>query len=693
MSVTISGELINIIPPSLAQPFYEYALERPTAGPRITGKLTYDLLGKSQTRTLLRLDSRFASKIWTLSDIAAFRDLTSGLDAKATGNLGSISVHKGLVVDLNAGQQLPGITVGVHRFGPVAVALIPGKPIVIPHLGAKIAISPAVYATFLVGSNSDIRWSKYDILRSCKTKFDWLLTAYLEEVGEEFFDIEHHASKTDVFRRLKHAETILAESVDSKLQIIQSHAFHIKEYHLHAAARALWDKYDVMIIVAALARVFALFFINEMYRFLGIMDRSETYQGRWQESVDQFRNLSGVEAFDRLIDRRTNSEISILNEAIRRYWDETYDGGFEDLIGAAQPRLWLERFVGFADFVSSLRKEKTEPHIPRLFFSAQHRQEAASGFVNSARLYVSSSHRIRNEDPAQVTLVHQERSGENIEKLVKTKIWSSHAVVGVIPKKWMDSKPRKDGPLEWVARETDHGLLIQRHVQLFLEEDVERDNVSAEFGNDFHPLSPATGRIDPDERKRKLQEQVKGIVNSSFRYIGTRDIEGSAREGLDAAILRARDSMCKELIHGFLEQFPSSDRTTLARVLHVAKYDLTKSQIVRRLVDVFGGVPEPETRDSLAIARREKRMEEKFVRARRNLHKRRLKVRGEVFELITRTQKGNVHAYRGNLRRILALLRPELAEEEIEQLHHNILTREMGPIDPGKHALGDRRAS
>lgn len=691
MTATIGGQAINIIPPTLAQPCYEYAIERPAAGPRIPCKLTYDLLGEIQGRSLLRLDSRGAAKIWTLTEVPAFRDLARRVVSMATADLGKTSILKGIVVDLEAGETSPGITVSVHRFGPVPVAVLPSTPIVVNYQGKRVQISPAVYLSFLAGANSETTWTKYDILRSCKFKLDWLLTAYLEEVAEEFFDIQHHASKTDVFRRLKHAEEILAQSIHSKLEIVLTHAFENKAPLLYAVARELWSKFDVMIMVAALARVFALFFINEMYRFLGIMDKSEKYQGRWQQTVEDLRSQYDTEGFDRLIDSGKNNEISTLNEAIRRYWDESYDSGFEDLVSSAQPRLWLERFVGFADFVSSLRKERSVPHVPRLFFSAQHRQEAATGFVNSARLYVSSKKDLFTEQPAHITMVQQERPGENIEKLVKARIWSSQGVIGVIPKRWMSGGTKKNGHLQWLAKETDHGLITKRHIHLFLEEEIDRDSVSVEFGGDFEPLSPARGRIDPQERRRNLQEQVQAIVNSSFRYVGTKEIEGSARDGLETAITRARDSMCKDLVHGFLEQLPATDRTTIARVLHVARHEMTKAQIARKMVEFLRFDRQSSSRNDSQATKREAIEEKKFERARASLRNRRFKIRGEVLELIVRNQKG--HAYRGNLRRILTALRPELHEEQIEQLHQNILARYLGPIDVERVPLQVRKAA
>jgi hypothetical protein len=75
MSATVVGQTINIIPPTLAQPCYEYAIDRQGPGPRILCKLTYDILGQVRDRSLLRLDSRWAGRIRTLTDVPAFREL------------------------------------------------------------------------------------------------------------------------------------------------------------------------------------------------------------------------------------------------------------------------------------------------------------------------------------------------------------------------------------------------------------------------------------------------------------------------------------------------------------------------------------------------------------------------------------------------------------------------------------------
>lgn len=223
--VEVGGVALRIIPPRPEQPFYEYQIEALDGRPRVTAKLTYDLLRNTPDRTLLRVDSKFASQIWPIRDLVAFRELYRRVQAKQAERLGNISIAKGIVLDLNEDEAPPeNLTVTVHRFGAVPVALLSGSAEIPLGDTRKLETRLGVYASLPRPRGGTVLSAKADLLRSCRIKLDILFRSYLEEIAAEFHDIKNHASRVETFERLKRVEETLAASIKTKLEPVLMHA-------------------------------------------------------------------------------------------------------------------------------------------------------------------------------------------------------------------------------------------------------------------------------------------------------------------------------------------------------------------------------------------------------------------------------------------------------------------------------------
>ena len=660
----VKDKEISLTPPLPSQSCFKYQIDAGGLG-KIPAKLTYDLLSNGSKRTILLVESRFASAVWNLKTDSGYQELVRRVREKEIQRIGNISIAKGIVQDIHdTGDEIPNLIIGAHRFGAVPVAVLPGSY----RLEDQTAIQVAIYESLSKGGDCIPGATKKDLLKSYSNKLDLLLRCYLEEVAEEFHDIEVFSTRIETFRRLKDVEDILAASVDSKITDIVTHAESKKDKELYDLARLVWERFDLSILVAAHARVFALYFVNELYRFLGIEDRTKKYYHRWQEDSKFFRQMYGPKHYDTLVEAGANSSLYFLRETLRRYWagDE-----IDELISETTEG-WLSQFLCFARFVNSIRREFKSSRIPSIFLSAQHRVPAVNRFAEAMEKYLAGRCDPSGSPMAQLLRVSDEKGGSNIGRMVMNRIWQSNAVLAAIPKQWSETEDGK-GNLKWVAKEIDHGLLTKRKVSIFMEEGIDRKDVRLQFQQEIEHLASAEGRISKDARKKVLVEQIDNIVNASFRYSDKGGLDGNARDGLDEAVAKARETLGRELVLGFLSQFPEDDEMTIARVLYLLTKPLKKSEIARKLSVMTKSeatlFPELSSPKEINVAK--KAFDKAWVKAR----KRTICLDGESFPLIVRIGQ----SYRGNLRGVLKCIRPELSVQEVETWHLGILRRLLGP--------------
>jgi hypothetical protein len=671
---------LTIIPPDETQPRYRYNIQR-AGGQSVSAALTYDLLKPNSSRSLLRINATLARGLFpeNADELAILQAL---VQSKRQENLGNLSVIKGVVCDIfGQDQPLPGVTVTNHNFGAVPVLVIPGE-YSLPHEPEQL-VRVAVYPGMQRGKsgNLPVAPAKADLLRSYRHHLDVLLRSYLEEVAAEFHDIRTFASRLDVFRRLKNVETVLAESVKPKVADILDHAETKKDAELYKLARAVWERFGLQVTVAALARAYALFFVNQLYGFLGIQDVAEKYTSQYEHYEGRCQTLLGFEAFKDTIES-TSTDLGVLDECWRLY----HVGGNVDFSGPLQRasnRAWLREFVAFAEFVDGIRGQHFGPTVPHIFVSAQHRVGAALKFAEQVERYLER--RAHNGvPPAVLTRVHNEPPGGSIERLVGQRIWSSTSVIGVIPKEWANGDDGNRANLGWVAREADHALILKKKVHLFVEANTPRDAIHREFERDVDYLVHGKGRIDPVARRDRLTEHVKGIVNGSFHFSNQNDLDGKARDGVDHAVEQAREAHGRTLFHGFMAQFERDDQETIARVLLVARYPMKKKELVPKLAiaakyrrDFFPQFP-TEAEKSQA--------ESAFRRAYGRQRKRLLVMNdGELVPLIEQSKQ----KYKGRLREYLRYLRPEQKDKQIDAWHSDLLRPYVGTVadDPAYQAI------
>ena len=495
MSTATSQTPTNVTSTGLQNSCYIFLVERNNR--KAQAELTYDLNEENPSRHLLRMQESDALKLFRdLPSDREFQKFRTQVNDKRERGIGNISIAKGMVLDqYDSTDKNPHVGTAVHRMGPVPVFLLPssvtGPVNMIDLHGQQINPIISVYPTLGEGDNSLIQ---ADLLRSFNIQLDTMFVKYLEDVGEHMHDIENYLSRIDVCSRAKQAETVLKQSIEKKVELILQHFESTTDPELHKLASDIWSRYSSAVVTAALARVFALFMINELYRLLGITDRSSKYEKDWDRLYEVFSNLLDEPESEPFKDR---SELSFLGQARGHYLGQSPDSDFDALYAEAVAEgsrmQWVQEFIAFTRFVAGLRRESPSIGTGRLFLSFQQNVDAAADMYKSVTQYVSSQPAINGQPGVQVFAGDTENPGVDIERLVKTRIWLSDVLMAVIPQNWHESVTHQAKNLNWVIKEVDYGLLLNRLFRLFLQEGVSEEQLIKAFEDEIDLLAPTHG--------------------------------------------------------------------------------------------------------------------------------------------------------------------------------------------------------
>jgi hypothetical protein len=681
----------DIKPTGLMNSCYDFRIVR--EGREGLAELTYNLNDPSPSRRLLRLRETDALRLFqelpANRQFQQFRDQVKDMKSRGIGN---ISIAKGMVLDqYDSSQRNPEHGIAVHRMGPVPVFILPetltGK---LPSLNVNgLQIDPiiGIYPSLISGDSATRTLYKQDLLRSYNIQLDIMLQKYLEDTGEHFHDIENYVPRRDVLIRAKQAETVLKQSLEEKIQLILSHAERDIDPDLHSLARKVWDAFSVSIMTAALARVFALHLLNELYRILGIADRSAKYEQDWGGFSAVFGGLCAESDFEDLF--VPGSELFLLREARKHYLAQSDDDDFEALQAQAEAReiRWVQDFTSFARFVAGLRRESPSVGTGRLFMSLQHNVSAAAGFFQSVNEYVRNQTTATGQPRVQILAVRNESPGTDIERLVKSRIWLSDLLLAVIPREWETSAIGEQKDLAWVVREVDYGLLLERLLRLFIEEGVDRDRVLQAFEADISPIAPTHGRYNHGHRKERRVRKLRDVVNNSFTYRADTHLSADLQTQIDLVIGETRERHARDVITGFLRQF--EDPQMILKILSLTNFAQTKNWICNQIADEQRAallqqrmspalsVQEKKRRRikiEKDVAEYRKRVVAKFERARVAIADRGLMIHGQELHLLQTSGSRSKLNFKSNLRGILKILMPDSDDQHLVTMHKRVFT-------------------
>jgi hypothetical protein len=659
--------IVEVLPPSPRESCYRYRV-RVEDGRELSSYLTYLIPtrgGSAAVRDMLLVDDDDADRVaQDLIEGAGLRSEYVGLtrrlkEHRRESGRGAVRVLKSVVNEVHEGElaHLRSVAVGVHRFGPVPVLVLPQEHRIRVGGGerpVRLGVYPRTEARahgartgFPAGATGQPL-----LLRSLEVGLPLMIKRYFEDVAELFFDIEHHSSLSEVYRNAREVEHILGSSIGSKVALLERPPrLPANQTAVDEAATRIRERYPRLVLTTQFSRRFALFMLNELYRLVGVSVESERYaEGLARMQADA--NVEEVAA--------ENDKFRRLLEAYRAYQAnqqiEVSEGALDPPSGEAT---WQDRFVAFARFLSYLRRISQGAPLgsARVFFSGQHNvptTEAVKRLVG----------RMADEEfPRQLVVLEQRESypkdKTDVRLNVRSKIWLSDATHSFLP-----SDPERldatDADYHWIAREAEHSLLLRREVAYFAHQPggdaVYGQYVEGLSTLDF--LSPEA-RAAEGERIERLRKHFRDAFPIRFRVEDAERLDENVRGYMNEKIGVLRSGRLLTILTGVLNQFGNADAARIAALdRETHRYPATKNQIGNA---VFKDVPH---------ANRKKRVDA-LIKA---VARRAVSVEGVDYPFVVSfgARRDRPPTYQGALGTIIAAIAPDFTPAQVAAVRERV---------------------
>src|SRR5712692_5238901 len=520
------NQLFQVLSPARENSTYRYRIRQ--AGLDFNAYLTYEIPQVSDERTILLVNVSYAF----ISDEHKFE--YNRFIERIRESAGRFTGMKNIVNRLADKEfsKLPNVRVAVHKYGPVPVYVLPEK-YSIANLGkilqVQIGVYPDIKSQF--GSRKSINLklpflsTGSEFIRSLNLGLGLMFRRYLEDVGEGMFDIEYHLNLAGVFDRAKEIEAILAESVKSKLDVAfpSVSSFQYPSNEQDTLVNELFEKEKDWLLTARYARQYALYFLNELYGHIGMESRSQSYLDSFKDIQRQFDSLFELGYYQNA--RTRLSAVATLSKALRAYLDEDYEKIGE--IDLASEPLWTRRFVQFGKFIASLNKEKIAATAGRIFISYHHDVPVTEVLKSQIQDYIKSQF----GDRVHVLSVRESSAGIHFKSPIRSRIWLSDTIKGIVPKNTQTISGDNDKDYLWIAREVEYGLLLGKRIVYLVEKDIDDDRVLRDLRRARISLIPTDARV-PEWLNQELVESFTECTRASFIV----DNVGGTQEHLDPKV-------------------------------------------------------------------------------------------------------------------------------------------------------------
>ena len=657
---------IQIVPPKKEDSCYEFRARTDSNSHKTW--LTYEIYPKKPLhRTLLLANGSY--ELLDPSEHSAYDNFLEHLGAEQ----GRKTEHaKSLVNRIATGSiHLPGVRVAIHRFGPVPV-FVPERLFPIDFRRTMLDTQLALYPN--VQTRTAPMWKSTEtpeFVRSLNIGFGRIMQRYLEDVGQNFHDIEHHLGLREVFRRAKECETVLAESIFLKLR----HAHPTDEvWKLHRSNKTLgltqhlscelFKRETDAIFSASFARIVALYLLNEFYDQIAIDSRSAHYREEFCELERRINLCTHKGFYDEALGRLL--DVNVLNRAVAAYDNDDQT----ELAHLRADSEWAARFIEFSKFLTKLRHFTREfrlsPQTGRVFISYHHD-------VPHAEILKLQIESLIGKEPGSSNLrvlYFKADPGPPLRPSIKPLIWLADAVDAIIlTQEALESAGTMDNGHHWIGLEAEHGLFLGKRLIFIVEEGVQLEQVINEFRR-LQPedlLSPALCLPDNHQRIDRLIDSLRDQVFAVFKVTEM----NTSPDAIDPRVGRvypatARAVVSKrqvDLLSGFFEQFPPQVRKTLVRIQKLVPEPKSESKkwLARKLSENWHRAYPTENDGAKAITNAW------------NLARARALRFANRKEYLLSLNKS--HCYSGRLRTILISMNSTMTADDIKAMEQEILTR------------------
>lgn len=624
--------MIKITPPNENDNGYKFKFE--INGEKGTGYLTYDLMNNLKKRTLLLTTKSNIIKSKKVK--RSFETLRNQIELYK--NKGNFYAAKGIVNSIYDKEfTIAHISIAVHRFGPIPVCVLPETFTVVfngEERECQIGVYPYIDNKTESSNEHQALMTKIEFLQSLKIRLDVIFNRYLEDVAENFFDIENYSDLPSALKKAKSCESILSESITTKLDAITSTTRGVSNqffYDLTKTKRELNDMYSDSIFKVRYAKYYAYFFINELYKILGFSSK---------DFSEKFRKLK----FNRVeynAKMKNDSDLILLKKSISNYHTGEGVKIIEQGLANQTTSLWVRRFINFSNFIYNLKKESlSNPHKTKIFLSNRFTKSDSQTLKTKIEDIIEQHFSNRVE----LITVRETTAGNFINEVVKSKIWLSTATYSVLPNTEESDKSNFD----WLAKEAIHSESLKNKL-LFILSKSHSDGLIENFKNYIDKsdnfLSPEARNIDLAKSNliRKLSNKLHAIHDTTI----TDDL------GLNKSLIESIKSLIElrviNIIDAWLNQFSDDVASTILDMNILLNYPTGIGKASKQVFK-WSSAMDDEKKEDIEDYKKQFR----YVWA--QIRKRKLIIDDKEYMLLKQTGEGNKAEYVQNLDTILGAL-------------------------------------
>lgn len=654
-----------LIPPGKLEPYYKRSFH--LNGTQHTGYLTYGVgYWNTQKRNILLVKN--VNGIIPRKLLTAFKAFQSSINQYIGGSFfQQKSFVNSLLHNEKTREEHPHAGVAIHKFGPVPVFLIPDSyvaehsretmPIILGVVNSKDLSSEQLYLK-LFNSNIEFYKSLIDL--------PVIIRRYLEDATACFFDLENHCDRYQALVKSKTIEETIAQSLQSKLKSIIPSDGDWKKYQnlriqqtleseiLHKCQ--LYGEHKEFILLAQYARIIILYFLNELYRHLGLKSMSERYKDSLYKIIDStdYKHYPGYS--DSVFD--IFPELSCLKDIYTAYSRKN----IEALKSLRSESDWVQKIINFSCFLYWLDQASLSPNKGCIFVSYNHNIPDAEIMKKSIEEEVLEAF----ANNISILCVEIDQPGIHFRDIIKSQIWLSDIIICLLTKKLTPIGSDEEKTYLWQAREAEHGRLLDKPVVFFEWLGLDQDKVKKNFlhleGNYLSPLARAKG-----VRTKTLidyYEETNKVTDISFNRASSNDTSERISRSILFCAGKALEDRHQKMLEGYLQLFGRSTQQAIRALHEIAPYptEISKTSLKRTMKDRYPHVYSSENKAKNAIDR-----------MRNNLKDRKIDIIEDDIQLISFKTRGNQSKYTGTLRLILESLRPDYTPDQISHWYNRLL--------------------
>jgi hypothetical protein len=644
-------------------------------GERVKAVLTYGLDPRPTPKRSILL-ATFYEQLLSKHLEAYWKQLTRETQQMFAGHFHQ---DKDLVRRIRESPDLyPHLGVVVHHFGPVPALLTDIQQKEDIH-GSTVDARVALYY-WRPKDNSGVFDglfpNKQVFLQSLQGNYAMVMQRYFEDVAQVFTAIVRQSSLSQAFEWAKKAEETVGKSIQSKLVesvpgVAEWRKFRNDELNGSAAEAALrcnlFQEHYANVLLAKEFRNTALYFVNELYTHIGLESRSKEYLGNMTEDYVEFDRLQGDGFAQTLID---NSDTMTQLGKVRQFYRERDLEGLNRLHGL---ETWLLGVIEFAKFLLNLQHNFVAPTKARIFLSYNQGVDSSEHLKNQIKNYLDTHFKenlkLLNLEPLP--------AGAVLRDTIKARIWLADKLLIIVPKDTTKLGQDEPGSLAWLAKEAEHGLLLEKSVTYLREKNYDRAMLESALGNkNMEFLSPdaAFETPLPSGRATRVLMDFKDKIQIDFSPAGDgpagswedlkKDMQTTLKD-LAADAIRTRH---RQLVKGFISQFPPDTLITLKNLYRIFgnKGRKTRQEIESLLEKEWNA--NAKTPHFLNSKRKSS-----FLNAWNNIRKRAFVVEGRRYHLIESEREGSIYYYLLSFDRLLSALNPAFTKEEVKLWRDDLL--------------------